>query len=24
MPGITVQNFYIHNTGPGAYNSNMQ
>jgi hypothetical protein len=22
MPGITVQNFYIHNTGPGAYNSN--
>jgi hypothetical protein len=22
MPSITVQNFYIHNTGPGAYNSN--
>ncbi len=21
MPGITVQNFYIHNTGPGAFNS---
>jgi len=22
MPGITVENFYIHNTGPGAYSSN--
>ena len=22
MPGITVENFYIHNTGAGAFNSN--
>jgi hypothetical protein len=23
MPGITVENFYIHNTGPGCYSSNV-